>query len=294
MIVRRLIETALASLLATTPAFGQDSDRDGLPDATDTVPSVSYTPGFAATNCAAMDLDPSNDSDPECKARERVAGFLASQQGFVQKIAFSVVKSGEVHFADAFARNTSGQVIHDPGGIHRLFRIGSTTKSMTAVAAKVLEERAKLSLTDYVSDDDASRLTVGGKRTLRHLLSHQGAFKLDTGHIYLFGYPGTLQAFWKEKGDSVSPPLQQHQLRQSRRRPQLLGVQLLARRRLSREPLRVVVRRHPPEPGVRPRQDGHRDPRRCPGEESRDRRHRRRDANELDAPGALHQPGQPD
>ncbi len=205
MIVRRYFETTLALLLTVAPAVGQDRDGDGMPDATDSVPTVSYTPGFAVTNGGAMDFDPGNDTDPECKARERVAGFLASQQTFVQKIAFSVVKNGKVHFADAFARNTSGQVVHDPGGIHRLFRIGSTTKSMTSVAAKILEERGKLSLDDYVSDDDATRLTVGGKRTLRHLLSHQGAFKLDTGHIYLFGYPGTLQAFWKEKSDSISP-----------------------------------------------------------------------------------------
>ena len=191
--------------LTANAGLAQDSDRDGLPDTVDSSPIVDYRPGFDWLHCAPMDLDPDNDAQPECKARERIARHLAKQGIHVKKIAFSVVKNGQVHFADAFEIDASRKILHDPDGIHRLFRIGSTTKSMVAVAAKRLEEKKVLSLDDWVSDDDASKLVTGGKRTLRHLLTHQGAFKLDSGHVYLFGYPGTLRAFWREKDDKISP-----------------------------------------------------------------------------------------
>lgn len=184
---------------------GQDADRDGLPDNLDTVPRVEYAPGFDWRTCGAMDLDPDNDTEPECKARERVARFLASQASYVTSIAFSIVKDGKVHFADAFRHVGANSIQHDADGIHRLFRIGSTSKSMTAVLAKILEENHVLSLGDFVSDDDASQLTSGGRRTLRQLLTHQGAFRLDAGHIYLFGYPGDLGSFWKDSDDRISP-----------------------------------------------------------------------------------------
>lgn len=94
---------------------------------------------------------------------------------------------------------------HDPAGIHRLFRIGSTSKSVTAVTAKVMEERGDLSLEDFVNDQDGKRVLVGGVRTLRDLLSHRGAFHVDNGGVYLFCYPGDLAAFWAEPDVLVSP-----------------------------------------------------------------------------------------
>ena len=182
-----------------------DSDHDGLVDRCDECPKVSYSPGFDGALCLSMDLDPLNDPQPECRARERVAGFLVSNPAFMTHIAFSVVKNGQVHFADAFEYTGSGQFVHDPSGIHRLFKIGSTSKAIVATTAKIMEESGELSLADFVSDDDASRVLVGGKRTLRHLLTHDGAFLLDNGAIHLYGYPGDLASFWAEPNDSVSP-----------------------------------------------------------------------------------------
>ena len=57
---------------------------------------------------------------------------------------------------------------------------------------------------DFVDDEDATQKLVGGERTLRQLLSHQGAFRLDSG-AYLFCYPYGLTAFWPEPDDLVSP-----------------------------------------------------------------------------------------
>jgi CubicO group peptidase (beta-lactamase class C family) len=152
-----------------------------------------------------MDEDPSNDPAPECKARERIAHLLLTSGQFTTHMAFAVVVNGTVHFADAFSYVGGGQYVHDPNGIHRLYRVGSTTKSVTAVAAKVLEENGELSLDDFVNDDDGSQLLEDGERTLRQLLSHQGAFKTDYGAIHLFCYPGDLAAFWSEPDDLVSP-----------------------------------------------------------------------------------------
>jgi CubicO group peptidase (beta-lactamase class C family) len=183
----------------------RDSDLDGLPDRCDDCPQVNYLPGFDGADCRPMDLDPSNDPQPECKARERIAGFLVGDPTFITHIAFSVVKDGQVHFSDAFEYVGGGQYVHDPSGIHRLFKIGSTSKSVVAVTAKIMEERGEISLADFVSDDDATRVLVGGKRTLRHLLTHRGAFLLDDGAIHLYCYPGDLAEFWAEPDDSVSP-----------------------------------------------------------------------------------------
>jgi CubicO group peptidase (beta-lactamase class C family) len=82
--------------------------------------------------------------------------------------------------------------------------VGSTTKSITATAAKVLEESGELSFSDYVDDEDGSQ-EPNGQRTLRHLLTHQGAFHLDDSAIHLFCYPGDLADFWADPDDLVSP-----------------------------------------------------------------------------------------
>jgi CubicO group peptidase (beta-lactamase class C family) len=152
-----------------------------------------------------MDTNPANDLLIECKARERVAGTLLSSGVFTTHIAFSVVKNGSVHFADAFTYIGQGQYVHDPSGITRLYRIGSTSKAIASVAAKALAEAGELSFGDFVNDDDATRIPSNGERTLRQLLSHQGAFRVDNGAIHLFCYPGDLQAFWSDPDDLISP-----------------------------------------------------------------------------------------
>jgi len=182
-----------------------DSDQDGLPDEDDTCPAVIYEPAFDWRDCAPMDQDPANDSQPECQARERVAQMLLGSGVFITEVAFAVVEDGEVRFADAFTYLGAGQYEHNPLGIHRLYRVGSTSKPVTAVTAKVLEENGELSLDDFVNDDDATQLFEDGERTLRQLLSHRGAFKLDSGAIHSFCYPYGLAAFWLEPDDLVSP-----------------------------------------------------------------------------------------
>lgn len=182
-----------------------DTDGDGLPDTVDPCPAVVYAPGFQSQRCGPMDLNPDNDALPECKARERVARLLFTSGVFVTNIAFSVVRNGDVHFADAFKYTGGGQYQHDPAGIHRLYRVGSTTKPMVSVAAMIMQEQGRLSLSDFVNDADGTRRTSGGQRTLRHLLSHDGAFKVDNGAIHLFCYDGNLAAFWADPDDLVSP-----------------------------------------------------------------------------------------
>lgn len=182
-----------------------DADRDGLPEPQDSCPRVRYAPAFDGAACAPMDLDPGNDANPECKARERVATMLLYNGTFTTRIAFAVVQADRVHFADAFEYVGGGQFVHDPAGIHWLYRVGSTSKAITAVAAKVLEEEGALALDDFVSDDDGAQLLVGGQRTLRNLLGHEGAFALDSGALHLFCYSGDLAAFWAEPDDLVSP-----------------------------------------------------------------------------------------
>lgn len=182
-----------------------DSDQDGLPDSLDTCPTVNYQPTFDWHDCPPMDANPGNNAVIECKARERVANTLLSSGVFATHIAFAVVKSGSVHFADAFTYIGQGQYVHDPSGISRLYRIGSTSKSVVSVAAKVLSENGELSLGDFVNDDDATQIPNNGERTLRQLLSHQGAFGVDNGAIHLFCYPGDLPAFWSDPDDLVSP-----------------------------------------------------------------------------------------
>jgi CubicO group peptidase (beta-lactamase class C family) len=184
-----------------------DADRDGIPDSSDTCPTVDYEPGFDWNDCEPMDQDPSNDAQPECKARERVVQKLVDPNdgAFITHMAFAVVTDGVVHFADAFTYVGQGQYEHDPDEIDRLYRVGSTTKSVAATAAKVLEENGELSLDDFVNDDDATQMLANGERTLGQLLSHQGAFKLDVGALHLFCYPQDLAAFWLEPDDHVSP-----------------------------------------------------------------------------------------
>ena len=184
--------------------FDRDSDSDGLPDASDSCPTVSYAPAFDWNECAPLDQNPDNDPQPECKARERVFRMLVTDPAFITHIAFAVVRKGEVHFADAFSYLGMGNYAHDPEGVHRLFRIGSTTKSLVATAAKVMEENGQLALDDFVNDEDGS-LGFGGDRTLRQLLSHQGAFKLDVGALHLWCYPDDLIRFWMEPDDLISP-----------------------------------------------------------------------------------------
>lgn len=182
-----------------------DSDNDGLPDSSDDCPRVSYAPGFDWDACAPMDLNPNNDALPECRARERVAQVLVTDETFVTHMSFAVVKAGVLHFADAFEYVGQGQFVHNPKGIKRLYRVGSTSKSVVAVAAKAMEESGELSLNDFVSDEDGSQELVNPQRTLLHLLTHQGAFLTDYGAIHLFCYPGDLRAFWMEGDDVVSP-----------------------------------------------------------------------------------------
>lgn len=182
-----------------------DTDRDGLEDPEDSCPVLRYTPGFAWTACAPMDLNPDNDASPECKARERVARMMLQNGRLTTRAAFSVVKNGKLHFADAFQYLGQGQWRHDPAGVYQLYRIGSTSKAVLSVAAKVLEERRVLSFNDFVNADDATRAVVNGQVTLRQLLSHQGAFKLDSGAIHLYCYRGDLGAFWRDPDDLVSP-----------------------------------------------------------------------------------------
>lgn len=171
----------------------------------DTCPSVMYQAGFDWHACPPTDANPGNDSVIECRARERVVSTLLSSGVFTTHIAFAVVKNGAVHFADAFSYVGQGQYVHDPGGIHRLYRIGSTSKAIVSVAALALAENGELSLSDFVNDDDASQVPINGERTLRQLLSHQGAFKVDNGAVHLFCYPGDLPAFWSDPDDLVSP-----------------------------------------------------------------------------------------
>ncbi|MEQ8766438.1 MAG: serine hydrolase domain-containing protein [Planctomycetota bacterium] len=187
------------------PRIDIDQDRDGLPDPVDRCPSLEYEPGFDWSVCAPSDANPGNDPQPECKARERVLNTLLTNGTQTTHIAFAVVKNGQLHFADAFVKTGPGQFHHDPDGIRRLCRVGSTSKPILAFAAKFLEEFGTLSLSDWVSDEDGSQVETGGKRQLRHLLSHQGAFKVDNGAIHLFGYPGSLLSFWAEPNDLISP-----------------------------------------------------------------------------------------
>lgn len=151
---------ALLVLTITTRvviAVGGDADHDGLPDGSDPCPAVNYAPGFNWTVCDPMDLDPNNDARPECKARERVAHMLVTDSAFITEIAFCVVKNGTVHFADAFTYVGGGQFVHNPDGIHSLYRIGSTSKSFTAAAAMILAEAGELALDDFVNDDDGTQ-----------------------------------------------------------------------------------------------------------------------------------------
>ncbi|MFC1799866.1 serine hydrolase [Candidatus Eisenbacteria bacterium] len=197
---------AQASPLQHPPVFiAGDSDQDGLPDSLDACPAVAYAPGFNWAECAPMDENPDNDPEPQCKARERVVQTLLSSGVFATHIAFSIVIDGTIHFADAFSYIGAGQYEHDPDGVHRLYRVGSTSKSIVATAASVLDGQGELSLDDFVNDDDATQVVSGGQRTLRQLLSHQGAFKLDSGALHLFCYPGDLPGFWAEADDLVSP-----------------------------------------------------------------------------------------
>jgi CubicO group peptidase (beta-lactamase class C family) len=182
-----------------------DTDRDGLPDSLDECPIAQYDPQFEWSYCPSMDENPGNDPAPQCKARERVAQLLLTNGRFTTHIAFAVVLNGKIHFADAFSYIGGGQYEHDPDGVFRLYRVGSTTKAVTAVASKILEERGELSLEDFVSDDDGTQVFVNGERTLRQLLSHKGAFKTDYGAVHLFCYPGNLAEFWLEPDDLVSP-----------------------------------------------------------------------------------------
>jgi len=152
-----------------------------------------------------MDLNPFNDNDPECRARERIADIMLNSGVYVTHIAFAVVMDGEIHFADAFTYLGAGEWEHDPEGIYRLYRIGSTSKPIAAVAAKSLEEDGVLSLNDYVSDEDGSQIMENGEVTLRQLLSQTGAFSLDNGALHLYCYPGDLISFWSEADDLVSP-----------------------------------------------------------------------------------------
>jgi len=184
-----------------------DTDQDGLPDAEDSCPVLHYDPGFDWQMCGPMDLDPDNDARPECKAREHIALKLVDPNdgAFIRHIAFAVIKNGVVHFADAFTYVGQGQYVHDPEGIYRLYRIGSTSKSIVAAAAVVLDEDSVLSLDDFVDDEDATQQLDDGDRTLGQLLCHQGAFKLDSGALHLFCYIDDLIAFWLEPDDLVSP-----------------------------------------------------------------------------------------
>ena len=191
----------VASANAAAPGTGNDADQDGLPDSVDACPVVDYAPGFLWSDCQPMDQDPGNDVRPECKARERIVQLLGSYN----RVAFSVVKNGRVHFADAFRYTGEGQTAHDPEGIHRLFRIGSTTKPATAVTGRILQDEGNLSFDDFVNDKDATQVLDGGERRLRHLLTHQGSFSLDSGAVHLFCYPGNVAAFWAEPNDLVSP-----------------------------------------------------------------------------------------
>lgn len=183
----------------------RDSDRDGLPDIRDDCPQLAYAPRFDYAACGPMNLDPNNDALPECKARERVARVLVLDPTFVTHMSFAVVKNGALHFADAFEYVGGGQFVHDPSGIYRLYRVGSTSKSVVAVAATVMHEHGDLSLFDDVSDEDGSQELREPQRRLFDLLTHNGCFKTDYGAIHLFCYPGDLAAFWAEPDDLVSP-----------------------------------------------------------------------------------------
>jgi CubicO group peptidase (beta-lactamase class C family) len=192
---------------APVPSFRaiEDTDRDGMPDSLDACPTVEYEPEFDWSYCAPMDGNPDNDHQPQCKARERVVQMLLTNGMFTTHIAFAVVINRRIHFADAFSYVGEGQYVHDPDGVNRLYRVGSTSKAITSVAAKILEEKGELSLDEFVSDDDATQIHFNGERTLRHLLSHRGAFKTDYGALHLFCYPGDLAEFWTEPDDLVSP-----------------------------------------------------------------------------------------
>lgn len=191
--------------VAEPPALAlPDADHDGLADGSDPCPSLSYHPGFGWQTCGPMDLDPDNDALPECRARERVAHLLMTDSAFITHIAFAVVKDGRLHFADAFEYLGGGEWARNPGGIYRLYRVGSTSKAVTAVTAKIMEERGELSFGDFVNDDDGTQEFDDPQRTLRDLLSHR-AFHLDSGAIHLFCYSGDLGAFWADPDDLVSP-----------------------------------------------------------------------------------------
>ncbi len=202
---RRVAAVFVVWGLGAVAPGADDSDRDGLPDGEDACPRVTYDPAFDWTDCGPMDVDPSNDCYPECKARERVVDLLLNDGAFITHIGVAVVKDGEVHFADAFQYVGQGEFEHNPTGIHRLYRVGSTSKPIVAVAAKIMEERGELSLSDWVNDEDGTQILENGERTLGHLLSHRGAFGLDVGAIHLFCYPADLGAFWREPDDLVSP-----------------------------------------------------------------------------------------
>lgn len=185
--------------------YDVDSDRDGLPDLRDDCPETAYVPGFEWSVCGPMDLNPANDSQPECRARERVAYVLMNDETFVTQMTFAVVTDGVLHFADAFEYIGQGQFVRNPDGIHRLYRVGSTSKSVLAVAAKAMEESGALAFADYVGDEDGTQEFLDPQRTLRDLLTHRGAFHVDNGALHLFCYPGDLAAFWAEPDDLVSP-----------------------------------------------------------------------------------------
>lgn len=189
---------------APAPAVA-DSDLDGLDDLADTCPRLRYRPGFAVGQCRPMDLDPTNDADPECKARERVARLMLQNGRFTTRMTFAVVRQGRLHVADAFEYVGQGRFVRDPAGVYRLYRIGSTSKAIVAVTAKILEEQRAVSFGDYVDATNAGRLLTNGQRTLGDLLGHRGCFKLDSGALHLFCYRGDLMSFWRDPDDLVSP-----------------------------------------------------------------------------------------
>ncbi len=101
----------------------------------------------------------------------------------VPGLALSAVQDGKVIYAKGFGcRNLKRQ---EPMGVDTLIGIGSISKSFTAFAIMILQDRGKLNIEDSVSDYLKYELfTARPEIKIKHILSHSsGIPSLDAGML---------------------------------------------------------------------------------------------------------------
>lgn len=194
-----LFVTVLLFVLTLTPAtanmyFDDDSDGDGIPDATDNCPFIANSNQFDCDgdgegNACEMDCD-NNGIPDECEIEAQIAKLLASDAQGGDNFGNAVAIDGNYAIVGAF-RERNGSANYDQGAAYIFLRSGNNWA-----------EQAKLIAADGAAFDGfGNSVAINGDTVIVGAANDDGTAGTNQGTAYIFVRSGNV---WSQQAQLIA------------------------------------------------------------------------------------------